>query len=296
MSGNQKLESNGMQDKEILHKFISQAEPLLSQSKSNELTLTKIYENAAKELETYYDDHSMICARLSRVFPKDQSRLIRKSLNPKYKRGYGAETTLADLPITEVEELFMELKSALESLTKINERIISKITIPVHIKIKMNDGKELTGDEKKAIALIVKYQNIIFSAFGTSTELKKSIMMVRKLNEDANEIADQFDNRLKLDDYKRTLIKSLDNMILLYKPIGKKWHMCAKWIKQVVEDPVLDKIIAQSENCPNCDYNMADSYNKNAQRVREGLTPKLPKAYLDPQNYVYPQSKAKKIQ
>jgi hypothetical protein len=142
---NKKLKSNGMHDKEILHNFIAEAAPLLLQSKSNKETLTNIYRHAAIELETFYDDHTMICARLSRVFPSEQSRLIRKALDTKYKRPIHKELLESDLPLTEVEELFLELQETLEGLLKVTNRVVEKISASPTIQNKIHNGIELTG-------------------------------------------------------------------------------------------------------------------------------------------------------
>jgi hypothetical protein len=275
---NQKLVSNGMQDKEILHKFIAEAEPLLLQSKNNEETLTNIYRRAAKELETYYDDYSMICSRLSRVFPKEQSRLIRKVLDTKYKRGYGSEILESDLPITEVEELFLSLKEALEGLLKVTNRVVDKIRASPAIQNKIHNNIELTDSEKEEFALCLEYQKTIFSAFGTMAELKKYIESVRSMSLEVKLIQDEFDNRLKLDEYKRVIVKLYD-LVYRYRKIGKVWHKSAKWIKQVVEDPELEKIIEQADKCPQCNFEWAAMFNKQAKRIEKGLEPKLPKGF-----------------
>ena len=274
----QKLVSNGMQDKEILHEFIAEAEPLLLKSKLNEETLSGIYKRAAKELETYYDDYSMICARLSRVFPKEQSRLIRKVLDKKYKRGYGEEILESNLPITEVEELFLELKETLEGLLKVTNRVVDKIRASPTIQNKIHNDIELTEEEKEEFALCLEYQKTIFKAFGTMAELKKYIESVRNISIEVKLIQDEFDNRLKLDEYKRVIVKLYD-LVYRYRKIGKVWHKSAKWIKQIVEDPELEKIIAQAENCPECGFEWAAMFNKQAKRIQKGLEPKLPKGF-----------------
>lgn len=272
------LVSNGMQDKEILHKFIAEAEPLLLQSKSNEETLTSIYRRAAKELESYYDDHSMICARLSRVFPSEQSRLIRKALSDEYKRGYDKSVLDAEIPITEVEELFLAVKESLEGLLKVTNRIIEKIRTSPKIYNKIHNGQELDEDEKAELAVALEYQKMIVKAFGTMAELKKYILSVREMTADVALIQDQFDNRLKLDEYKRVIIKLYD-LMYRYRAIGKIWHKSGKWIKQIVEDPELEKIIEQADNCPQCGFEWAEFFNKQAKRMEKGLGAKLPKGF-----------------
>jgi len=245
--------------------------------KSNEETLSGIYRKAAKELETYYDDTTIICARLSRVFPKEQSRLIRKALDTKYKRGYDKQVLESNLPIT-VEELFLELKQTLEGLLKVTNRVVEKIRASPTIQNKIHNNIELTEQEKEEFALCIEYQKTIFSSFGTMAELKKYIESVRNMSLEAKLIQDEFDNRLKLDEYKRVIVKLYD-LVYRYRKIGKVWHKSAKWIKQIVEDPELEKIIAQADKCPECRFEWGPMFNKQAKRIEKGLEPKLPKNF-----------------
>ena len=129
--------SVGIEDKEILHSFIQEAEPLLSKREEAKETLSDIFRRAAIELEKYYDDTTMICARLSRIW-KDEARLVRKALDDKYKRAYGPDNE-TDIPITQIEELFLTLKESLEGLLKVNNRILDKVTVPIPIKKKLQN-------------------------------------------------------------------------------------------------------------------------------------------------------------
>jgi len=274
----QKLISNGIEDKEVLHEFILEAEPLLLQNKKHEETLSNIFRRAAKELESYYQDYSMICTRLSRVFPKEQSRLIRKALDVKYKRGYDKEILESGLPITEVEELFLSLKETLEGLLKVTNRVVEKVQASPEIHRKIFNEIELTAEEKEEFALVLEYQKTIFSAFGTMAELKKYIEKIRDMSLEVKLIQDQFDNRLKLDEYKRVIVKLYD-LVYKYRKIGKIWHKSGKWIKQIVEDPELEKIIEQADKCPQCNFEWASFFNKQAKRIGRGLEPKLPAGF-----------------
>ena len=290
---NQKLVSNGIEDKEILHKFIAEATPLLAKEEENKSTLSDIYRRAAKELEKYYEDHSMICARLSRVFPKEQSRLIRKVLDEKYKRGYGIKL-VEDTPLDEIEELFTAVQDALGGLSKVNSRILQKIRANPTIQKKILTGAELTIEEKEEYAATQEYRKAILKAFGTMAELKKYIDTIKDMAVDVEIIQDQLDNRLKLDDYKRVIVKLYD-LIYRYRAIGKIWHKSAKWIKQIVEDPELEKIIEQAESCPECGFEWAQFFNKANKRVEKGLEPKLPKMFMTPEQFVYPNKIKEKV-
>jgi len=106
-------------------------------------------------------------------------------------------------------------------------------------------------------------------------ELRKYIEKVRDMSLDVKLIQDQFDNRLKLDEYKRVIVKMYD-LIYRYRAIGKIWHKSAKWIKQIVEDPELQKIIEQAEGCPECGFEFSPFFNKQAKRIEKGLEAKLP--------------------
>jgi len=270
----QTLVSNEIEDKEILYEFILEAKPLLKKQMEEEQTLSDIFRRAAVELSDYYEDKTMICARLSRIW-KDQSRLIRKVLDDSYKRVYDKSVLQSDIPITEVEELFLVLKESLEGLLKVTNRISEKIKASPAIHQKIINNIELNEEEKEEYALVIEYQKTIFKAFGTMAELKKYIEEARDMSLEVKLIQDQFDNRLKLDEYKRVIVKLYD-LIYRYRAIGKVWHKSAKWIKQIVEDPDLEKIIEQADKCPQCSFDWATMFNKQAKRIEKGLEPKLP--------------------
>lgn len=217
----------------------------------------------------------MICARLSRIW-KDEARLIRKALDDKYKRGYGPKSD--DTPLDEIEELFTTVQETLDGLSKVNNRILQKIRANPKIQNKILAGIDLTDEEKQDYATTMEYRKTILTAFGTMAELKKYIESIKDMAVEVELIQDQLDNRLKLDDYKRVIVKLYD-LIYQYRAIGKIWHKSAKWIKQVVEDPELEKIIDQAESCPECGFDWAAMFNKQAKRIEKGLEPKLPKNF-----------------
>jgi len=266
----------GIEDKEILHDYILEAKPLLQQREEQKETLSDIFRRAAAELENFYDDKTIICARLSRIW-KDEARLIRKALDDKYKRGYGPKLD-GDIPLDEIEELFTTVQEALDGLSKVNNRILQKIRTNPKIQNKILAGIDLTDEEKQNYAATMEYRKTILTAFGTMAELKKYIESIRDMTIEVELIQDQLDNRLKLDDYKRVIVKLYD-LIYRYRAIGKIWHKSAKWIKQVVEDPELEKIIDQADKCLQCNFEWAAMFNKQAKRIEKGLEPILPKNF-----------------
>ena len=179
----------------------------------------------------------MICARLSRIW-KDEARLVRKALPEQYKRGY-AEIE-KDQPITEIEELFTIVKDISERITKVTNRILEKVKISPVIQKKILNNQLLTVEEKQEYTLTIEKQKLIFKAFGTRADLIKYLESLKDLSLDLKLVEENFDDRLKLDDYKRVIVKLYD-LIYRYRAIGKIFHKSAKWIKQVVEDPELEK-------------------------------------------------------
>ena len=271
---NQKINNNGIDDKEIIFQEIKEAAPLLAADEKNKETLSDIFRRAAKRLEEYYDDKSVICARLSRIW-KDESRLIRKALPDKYKRGYSPENFDETMPISELEELFMELNDVFEGMHKIAKRVLDKIKTQPHIQRKLLNGEELTAEEQKEFEITKKLQKIVLKSFGTSSEFKRFLEQTKKASEEAALLQNDFDDRLKLDDYRRVVIR-VYNLMYKFRKTGKIWHKCGKWIKQIDEDPQLSKIIKDAGKCINCGHDLDDYFNKQALRIAKQLEPKFP--------------------
>ena len=141
--------------------------------------------------------------------------------------------------------------------------------------LKILHGIDLSVEEKEEFELTIERQKLVLKSFGNIAKLRKYLEKLKDLSLDVKLVEEDFDDRLKLDDYKRVIVKLYD-LIYRYRAIGKIFHKSSKWIKQIVEDPDLERIIEQADKCPQCSFEWAPFFRIQAKKIEKGLEPKLP--------------------
>jgi len=169
---------------------------------------------AAKKLEPYYDDHTMICSIMTKFFPKDAERDVRLYCPSQYKRQY---------ILDEKDQMPIDL---LDEALKLMEDVLGDaISIIASIRSKYRD---CPLDERKELnAFITK-------KFGGFAELKKRVEWWKDASVTMARIKQIHDERQKLDAFTKFLLK-IQSFYMSKNEIHKLAGISSKWVKQGIE-------------------------------------------------------------
>lgn len=198
--------------KEILHEEISFLDNFYKQK--NE-TLKPLIEKAAKKLEPYFEDHTLICAALVKGLPKIADRDIRLYCPVEYKRAYSQ---------SEPEHFKSIVFDALDYLIDGSYALITVAdTIRMNLR-NIEDETEFRKEEQRVISI-----------FGDIAEVKKFIEFVRDYYIQCEKMKRDLDQRKVIDDFKKFLLR-FQAFFESNNTIEKFHNISSKWVKIGIED------------------------------------------------------------
>ena len=169
---------------------------------------------SAKKLEAYYDDYTEICGVLTKCFPKDADRDVRKFCPSQYKRLYTLE---------EQDQAPIDL---LDEALKLMEDVLSDaISIIGSIRDKYRSA---TIEEREEL------NTFIVKKFGGMAELKKRVEYWKEASVTLARIKQIHDERQKLDVFVKFLLR-IQSFYMSKNEIHKLAGISSKWVKQGIE-------------------------------------------------------------
>jgi len=169
---------------------------------------------AAKKLEPYFEDQTKICGVLTKFFPKDADRDVRKYCPVKYKRLYVLEEE-DQAPIDLLDEALKLMEDVLGDAISIIGSIRDK-----YRSASIEKRKELN--------------TFIVKKFGGLTELKKRVEYWKDASITLARIKQIHDERQKLDAFTKFLLK-IQSFYMSKNEIHRLAGISSKWVKQGIE-------------------------------------------------------------
>lgn len=169
---------------------------------------------AAKKLEAYYDDHTKICTILTKYFPHDADRDVRKYCPAKYKRLYVLEEQ-DQSPIDLLDEALKLMEDVLGDAISIIGSIREKY-------------RSATIEEREEL------NTFIVKKFGGLAELKKRVEYWKEASVTLARIKQVHDERQKLDAFTKFLLK-IQSFYMSKNEIHRLAGISSKWVKQGIE-------------------------------------------------------------
>ena len=169
---------------------------------------------AAKKLEAYYEDHTQICNILTKFFPKDADRDVRRFCPSQYKREYVLEEK-DQAPIDLLDEALKLMEDVLGDAISIIGSIRDKY-------------RAATIEEREAL------NTFIVKKFGGIAELKKRVEYWKEASVTLARIKQIHDERQKLDSFTKFLLK-VQSFYMSKNEIHRLAGISSKWVKQGIE-------------------------------------------------------------
>ena len=259
--------SHELPDEKILSEEIALMATLLNGKE-------KIIKQAALTLERsgkYSEDLTIICSRLKKLWGKHISNsTINNSLDEKYKRPYEKKTI--DTPKSLVEEILFRFQDQNKQMDKILTSVIKKVKADLQVaeiveQALVNSIHDLHTNPSEFI--IHSLQNKI-SKIG---DLKQLLKFIKSEQVNLDHLEKMVDWRQRLDEFMKIRIRMIFFTEHLAK-IGNDMHYSAKWISAITRDESIPDFEKDSEfkatqmlvqgyrNCPACNWDMADWFNK----------------------------------
>lgn len=169
---------------------------------------------AAKKLEAYFEDQTKICTILTKFFPKEADRDVRKYCPAQYKRQYVIEEQ-DKAPIDLLDEAFKLMEDVFQDVISIIGSIREK-----YRAADVEERKELN--------------KFIVKAFGGSAELVRRVAAWKEASVTLANIKQMHDERQKLDSFTKFLLK-IQTFYMSKNEIHRLANISSKWVKQGIE-------------------------------------------------------------
>lgn len=278
---------NELPDEKILSEEISLMATLLTGKE-------RIIRQAAKKLDKsgkYSDDVSVICSRLKKLWGKHISNsTINGALEGKeyeiYKRPY--EKKSPETPETLLEEILFRFQDQNKQMDKILTSVIKKVkqdpkTQQIVEQALVNSIHELHTNPS---GFIIDSLSSRISKIG---DLKSLLKFIKSEQVNIDHLEKMVDWRQRLDEFMKVRIRMIFFTEHLAK-IGNDMHYSAKWISAITRDDSIPNIEKDSEfkatqllintyrNCPACNWDMADWFNKAHIAEQQGVEIPMPES------------------
>lgn len=221
-------------------------------------TLEPFILRCADKLDKYgnFEDKTKISSELSKLFPA-QRRMIQSVLPQKFKRDY-TKPEIEEIPKTSLEEL-LELWSE-------NFKTLHEVTKDISKKAFSGKYENLDKETEKFLTQEKSISELIEDAKSLNAELA-----IIKSKEDIRE---------KIHPFQSLSLRALLFVKSLHE-VANNVDQSAKWMKIGVEpnsEELIKTLTTKDElsRCVSCDWDSADFFNENLERVNRGLPIKLP--------------------
>jgi len=207
--------------------------------------------SAAKKLEPYFDDYTKICTVLTKFFPKEADRDVRKYCPSQYKRQYVIEE-INKAPIDLLDEALKLMEDVLGDAISIIGSIRDKY-------------READIDQRKEL------NTFIIEQFGGLAELKKRIEYWKDASVTLARIKQIHDERQKLDNFTKFLLK-VQSFYMSKNEIHRLAGISSKWVKQGIERNFELEHLAQLLFKTDAKYQViSDWFNEQKIRLDKGM-------------------------
>jgi hypothetical protein len=249
-----------------------ETDEIICRSEIEEMNIQKnrkdeIIRTAAIKLENsgkYDGKLDEICPRIQKLWGWISKSHISNILDDKYKREYSKKES--DIIDSLLDEILWTTDEILQGFSKVVNAIRKKSRSDPNIKSQIEESlmnsihdihsSNFIPDLQKQMSKIGQLQSLL-------NYLKKELVNMEYMQ-------DCVDWREKLDNFMKIRLR----MIFVerhFSDVAKTLHISSKWASKIGRDPKILAFIESCQNCPKCQFNIGEYYNKSIIAQEKGI-------------------------
>ena len=239
----------------------NETEELTEIIQTNHKRKSEIILQAAKKLEDKYSDTHIIAAKITKIWSKldIHSDTIQKALPEKYKRAY---TKPAPIKPTELQSIFLELKSVFQQAAKLygtyytkveNDEALKKIVLKELDDWHFHEehGRQVTKELLAEIKKIIDFKSL----YNFVQRLGVECEAIERLIDERQKFPLAWKFNLKI----LMVVRSYNHLATLLVDHKKNG---AKWLSKVDSNKDIDRLFHAAYSCPQCNWDGRQYYEE----------------------------------